>query len=173
MNYSAKVMQYFHNPTRTGQLENYHGIGMAGNPDCGDFVEMTVYISKDNQKVEAIRHRIKGCPAAFATTGITAEIAEGLRIEDALKITDQQVFDALDGLPESKFHCSLLAVRSLQLAIQDAILKRLFKKVGIVTSDAEFEQMKSDGRLGEYLGLTTGEIGHNCDGCCEASGIRC
>ena len=173
MNYSAKVMQHFYNPTRTGHLENYHGIGMIGDPDCGDFVEMTVYISEDNQKVETIRYRIKGCPAAIATTSITAEIAEGMRIEDALKITDQQIVDALDGLPESKIHCSLLAVRSLQLAIQDAILKRLFKKAGIVTSDAEFEQMKADGRLSEYLGLTTGEIVHNCDGSCETSGIKC
>lgn len=173
MNYSDKVMQHFQNPKNIGRLENYHGIGQIGDPDCGDFVEMTIYLSEDNQKVEQIRYRIKGCPAAIATSSITAEIAEGMQIEDALKITDQQIVDALDGLPESKVHCSLLAVRSLHLAIQDAILKRLFKKAGIVSSDKEFEQLKAEGRLNEYLGLQTAEINHECDGSCEAIGIKC
>ncbi|MDD3147302.1 MAG: iron-sulfur cluster assembly scaffold protein [Candidatus Riflebacteria bacterium] len=173
MNYTAKVLQHFNNPKNVGRLDDYHGIGQIGDPDCGDFIEMTVYISEDNQKVEKIRYRIKGCPAAIATSSVTAEMAEGMQIEDALKITDQQIVDALDGLPESKIHCSLLAVRSLQLAIQDAILKRLFKKAGIVSSDEEFEKLKADGKLNEYLGLQTGEIGHNCDGSCETSGMKC
>lgn len=173
MEYSKKVIQHFKNPKNTGRLEDYHGIGQIGDPDCGDFVEMTIYVSADNQKVETIRYRIKGCPAAIATSSITAEIAEGMQIEDALKITDQQIVDALDGLPESKVHCSLLAVRSLHLAIQDAILKRLFRKAGLVQSDAEFEKIKSEGRLNEYLGLPGGTIDHSCDGSCEASGISC
>ncbi len=173
MNYSAKVMQHFHNPKNIGHLDDYHGIGQIGDPDCGDFVEMTVHISEDNQRVEKIRYRIKGCPAAIATSSVTAEMAEGLQIEAALKITDQQIVEALDGLPESKIHCSLLAVRSLQLAIQDAILKRLFKKAGIVSSDAEFEQLKAEGRLNEYLGLPAGDISHDCDGSCEATGKKC
>lgn len=173
MEYSKKVIEHFKNPKKTGRLEDYHGIGQIGDPDCGDFVEMTIYVSADNQKVETIRYRIKGCPAAIATSSITAEIAEGMQIEDALKITEQQIVDALDGLPESKVHCSLLAVRSLQLAIQDAILKRLFRKAGLVKSDAEFEKIKAEGRLNEYLGLPGGTIDHNCDGSCEASGISC
>jgi len=173
MKYSDKVMQHFNDPKNCGKLDDYHGIGQIGDPDCGDFVEMTVHISNDNQKVEKVRYRIKGCPAAIATTSITSVIAEGMQIEDALKITDEQIVEALDGLPESKIHCSLLAVRSLQLAIQDAILKRLFRKAGIVSSDAEFEQLKKDGRLNEYLGLETGAIDHSCDGSCETTGIKC
>ena len=173
MNYSAKVLQHFHNPSKTGHLDDYHGIGQIGDPDCGDFVEMTIHISEDNQKVEKIRYRIKGCPAAIATSSITADIADGMQIEDALKITDRQIVEALDGLPESKVHCSLLAVRALQLAIQDAILKRLFKKAGIVRTDEEFEQLKAEGRLNEYLGLSTSEISHDCDGSCETIGKKC
>ncbi len=171
--YSDAVLRHFQNPKNTGRLENYHGIGKIGDPDCGDFVEMTIYISDDNQKVETVRYRIKGCPAAIATTSVTSLMAEGMQIEDALKITDQQIVDALDGLPESKIHCSLLAVRSLQLAIQDAILKRLFIKAGIVSSEEEFEKIKAEGRLNEYLGLQTGTIDHDCDGSCENSGIIC
>lgn len=72
MQYTEKVMFHFHNPGRTGRIEDYHGIGQIGDPDCGDFVEMTIHISEDNQKVEKIRYRIKGCPAAIATTSITA-----------------------------------------------------------------------------------------------------
>lgn len=170
MNYTEKVMQHFHNPVNTGRLEDYHGIGQIGDSGCGDFIEMTIHISEDNQKVEKIRYRIKGCPAAIATSSITTQIAEGMQIEEALKITDQQIVEALDGLPESKIHCSLLAVRALQLAIQDAILKRLFKKAGIVSSDTEFEQLKAEGKLNEYLGLQTGEISHECDGSCETTG---
>lgn len=173
MQYTEKVMFHFHNPGRTGRIEDYHGIGQIGDPDCGDFVEMTIHISEDNQKVEKIRYRIKGCPAAIATTSITAEIAEGMQIEEALKITEQQIVEALDGLPESKIHCSLLAVRSLQLAIQDAILKRLFRKAGIVSSDEEFEKIKAEGRLNEYLGLQTGTLDHDCDGSCETMGRIC
>ncbi|HNX75352.1 MAG TPA: iron-sulfur cluster assembly scaffold protein [Candidatus Rifleibacterium sp.] len=173
MNYSAKVLQHFHNPGKTGHLDDYHGIGQIGDPDCGDFVEMTIHVSEDNQKVEKVRYRIKGCPAAIATSSITAEIAEGMQIEDALKITDQQIVEALDGLPESKVHCSLLAVRALQLAIQDAILKRLFKKAGIVSTDEEFEKLKAEGRLNEYLGLPSNEISHDCDGSCETIGKKC
>lgn len=173
MNYSDKVIQHFKAPKNTGHLDDYHGIGQIGDPGCGDFVEMTIHVSEDNQKVEKIRYRIKGCPAAIATTSITTEIAEGMQIEDALKITDQQIVDALGGLPESKIHCSLLAVRSLQLAIQDAILKRLFRKAGLVSSDAEFEKLKAEGRLNEYLGLPTGTLDHDCDGSCEAAGAPC
>lgn len=173
MEYSKKVLQHFKNPKNTGRLENYHGIGQIGDQDCGDFVEMTVYISADNQKVDSIRYRIKGCPAAIATTSITTEIATGMQIEDALKIADQQIVDALDGLPESKIHCSLLAVRALQLAIQDAILKRLFRKAGLVSSDEEFEKIKAEGRLNEYLGLPNDTIEHKCDGSCETSDIDC
>ncbi len=173
MKYSDKVIQHFQNPHNCGKLDDYHGIGLIGDPDCGDFVEMTVHISADNQKVEKIRYRVKGCPAAIATTSRTSVMAEGMQIEEALKITDNQIVEALDGLPESKVHCSLLAVRSLQLAIQDAILKRLFRKAGIVSSDAEFEQLKKDGRLNEYLGLQPGLDNHACDGSCEASGTKC
>jgi nitrogen fixation NifU-like protein len=168
MNYSDKVMEHFRNPKNTGRIEDYHGIGKIGDPDCGDFVEVTIQISDDNQIVEKVRYRIKGCPAAIATSSITAEIAEGMTIELALKLTDQDIVEALDGLPESKVHCSLLAVRGLQLAIQDAILKRLFRKAGIVQSDEEFERLKAEGKLNEYLGSCNEAIDHECDGSCES-----
>lgn len=167
MNYSEKVLDHFNHPRNIGRLEDYHGIGKIGDPECGDFVEVTIHVSDDNQIIDQIRYRIKGCPAAIATSSITAEIAEGMTIELALKLSDNDIVEALDGLPESKVHCSLLAVRGLQLAIQDAILKRLFKKAGIVGSDSEFEKLKADGKLNQYLGGCSDDLNHDCDGSCE------
>lgn len=169
MNYSAKVLEHFNNPRNTGYLPDYHGIGKIGDPGCGDFVEVTIHVSEDNQMLEKVCFRIKGCPAAIATSSITAEIAEGMTIELALKLTDADIVEALDGLPESKVHCSLLAVRGLHLAIQDAILKRLFKKAGIVQSDEEFEKLKAEGKLDEYLGGCNESIDHSCDGSCGSA----
>jgi nitrogen fixation NifU-like protein len=165
LNYSTKVIEHFTNPRKVGRLEDYHGIGKIGDPECGDFVEITIHVSEDNQTLEKVRYKIKGCPAAIATTNITAEITEGMSIELALKLSEQDIVEALDGLPESKIHCSLLAVRGLQLAIQDAILKRLFIKAGIVKSAEEFEELKAAGGLNEYLGACT-DIDHECDGSC-------
>ncbi len=167
MNYSAKVMEHFHNPRNCGRIADYHGIGKIGDSECGDFIEVTIQVSEDNQIVEKIRYLIKGCPAAIATSSITAEIAEGMTIELALKLSDQDIVQALDGLPENKIHCSLLAVRGLQLAIQDAILKRLFKKAGIVGSDSEFEKLKAEGKLNQYLGACNESMEHECDGSCD------
>ena len=169
MNYSEKVLDHFNHPRNVGYLEDYHGIGKIGDPGCGDFVEVTIQISDDNQIVEKVRYRIKGCPAAIATSSVTSELAEGMTVELALKLTDNDIVEALDGLPESKVHCSLLAVRGLQLAIQDAILKRLFRKAGIVKSDKEFEQLKAEGKLNQYLGGCDQDINHECDGSCEAT----
>ncbi|GAB4276893.1 MAG: iron-sulfur cluster assembly scaffold protein [Candidatus Rifleibacteriota bacterium] len=171
MNYSAKVLDHFNNPRNTGRIDDYHGIGTIGDPGCGDFIEVTIQISPDNQMLEKVRYRIKGCPAAIATSSITAEIAEGMPIDLALKLTDMDIVEALDGLPENKIHCSLLAVRGLHLAIQDAILKRLFIKAGIVKTDQEFEVLKAEGKLNEYFGGCDETSHHQCDGSCESSGF--
>ena len=169
MNYSEKVLDHFNHPRNVGYLEDYHGIGKIGDPGCGDFVEVTIQISDDNQIVEKVRYRIKGCPAAIATSSVTSELAEGMTVELALKLTDTDIVEALEGVPESKVHCSLVAVRGLQLAIQDAILKRLYRKAGIVKSDKEFEQLKAEGKLNQYLGGCDVDINHECDGSCEAT----
>lgn len=168
MKYSEKVLAHFKNPCNVGYLEDYHGIGRLGDSDCGDSVVVTIYLSEDNQMVEKIRYKIKGCPAAVATSSVTAEIAEGKTVEEVMKITDGDVVSALDGLPEKKVHCSVLAVTGLHLAVQDAILKRLFIKAGIVKSNEEFEKFREEGKLNEYF-ASPENIKHECDGSCETS----
>ena len=173
MNYTPKVLDHFNNPRNIGYLSDYHGIGKLGDPGCGDFIEVTIYVSDDNTILEKVRYRIKGCPAAIATSSITAELMEGQTLEKALELKDMDIVNALGGLPESKIHCSLLAVKGLQLAIQDAIMKRLFKKAGLVKSDKDFEEKKEAGELSQYFPEPDLQIDHECDGSCETLGKEC
>ncbi len=104
-------------PRNVGKIENPDGIGKVGNPVCGDI--MAIYIKvKDNIIVE-IKFETFGCGAAIATSSMITELVKGKTIEEALKITNQQVAEALDGLPPIKMHCSLLAEQGIKAAIED------------------------------------------------------
>lgn len=159
LSYSAKVLEHFRAPRNVGRVQPWHGLGRIGDPACGDFVEVTIRLSDDYQQIAAIGYLVKGCPAAIATASMTAELAEGCTVEAAVAITDGQVTAALDGLPPGKEHCSLLAVRGLQLALQNAVLRLLFKRSGIVDSDEAFDHLVETGGIERFL--------HRCDGSCE------
>ncbi len=163
--YSEKVLSHFHAPRHVGRLDSFDGIGRVGDPDCGDFLEVTVRLSGDQQKIAAIGYLVKGCPAAIATSSITAEMAFGKEVEEAAELTDAMIIEALDGLPPGKEHCSVLAVKGLQLALQNAVLRLLFKRAGIVDSDEAFDKLVESGGLEKYI--------HTCDGSCEASSEGC
>ena len=118
MEYSDKVMDHFANPRTTGRLENPSGQGTVGNPTCGDL--MTIYIDvDDNDVIQDIKFETFGCGAAIATSSMITEMAVGMPIEDALKISRNDVADELDGLPPVKMHCSNLAADALRAAIDD------------------------------------------------------
>lgn len=118
MEYSAKVMDHFANPRNTGRIENPSGQGTVGNPTCGDL--MTIYIDvDDNEVIQDIKFETFGCGAAIATSSMITEMAVGMPIEDALKISRNDVADELDGLPPVKMHCSNLAADALRAAIDD------------------------------------------------------
>ena len=162
MPYSPQVLEHFHAPRNVGVVDDYQGIGRIGDPGCGDFLEVTLRLTDDYERIDQLRYRIKGCPAAIATSSIASEMAMGATVEEALAITDERIIAALGGLPPGKEHCSLLAVKAIQQAIQDAVLKRLFRKAGIVASDSEFEALRDSGGLTQYF--------HTCDGSCEEDG---
>lgn len=166
MKYTKKVLEHFNHPKNVGYIDNYDGIGKIGDSDCGDSVVVTINLSNNNQILEKIRYKIKGCPAAIATSSITAELSEGKSVEEVMKLTDNDIVNALDGLPENKVHCSVLAVTGLHLAIQDAILKKLFIKGGIVKDSNEFERLREEGKLNDFFPSTNG-LEHQCDGSCE------
>ena len=118
MEYSDKVMDHFANPRNTGRIENPSGQVTVGNPTCGDL--MTIYIDvDDNEVIQDIKFETFGCGAAIATSSMITEMAVGMPIEDALKISRNDVADELDGLPPVKMHCSNLAADALRAAIDD------------------------------------------------------
>ena len=115
--YSEKVMEHFSNPRNVGVIEDADGVGTVGNPVCGDL--MTIYIKVKDNIIEDIKFKTFGCGAAIATSSMVTEMAMGKTIEEALKISRNDVADELEGLPPVKMHCSNLAADALKAAIDD------------------------------------------------------
>ena len=123
--YSEKVMDHFMNPRNVGEIENASGVGTVGNAKCGDI--MKVYLDIQDGVIKDAKFKTFGCGAAVATSSMATELVIGKTIEEALKITNRSVAEALDGLPPVKMHCSLLAEESLHAALWDYA-----KKNGII-----------------------------------------
>ena len=115
--YSKTVMDHFKKPRNVGTIENADAIGEVGNPLCGDM--MTIYLKIENEKIEDIKFQTFGCGAAIAVSSMLTEMAKNKTIDDAKKITNKDVAEALEGLPKNKLHCSNLGADALQLAIKD------------------------------------------------------
>ena len=116
--YSEKVMEHFANPRNVGEIENPSGTGTVGNAQCGDI--MRIYLDIDeNQIIRDVKFKTFGCGAAIATSSMATELVKGKSIYEALKITNRAVMEALDGLPEVKVHCSLLAEEAIHAALWD------------------------------------------------------
>ncbi|MBO8131990.1 MAG: Fe-S cluster assembly scaffold protein NifU [Candidatus Marinimicrobia bacterium] len=120
--YSEKVMDHFRNPRNVGEIENPDGVGKVGNPVCGDIMEL--YIKVKDEKIVDAKFKTFGCGAAIATSSMLTEMVKGKTIEEALKITNKAVAEALDGLPPIKMHCSVLAEEALKSAIKDYYKKK-------------------------------------------------
>jgi nitrogen fixation NifU-like protein len=115
--YSEKVMDHFKNPRNVGEVENADAAGTAGNPQCGDIMELTLKV--DNDVITDVKFKTFGCGAAIATSSMMTELVKGKTIEEALQVSNKAVAEALDGLPPIKMHCSVLAEEALQAAIED------------------------------------------------------
>jgi nitrogen fixation NifU-like protein len=115
--YSEKVMEHFMNPRNVGEIEHPDGIGEVGNPVCGDM--MTFYIKVKDNRLDDVKFMTFGCGAAIAVSSMVSEMAKGLTLEEAMKITPKSVADELEGLPKQKFHCSNLGAQALHKAIED------------------------------------------------------
>ncbi|ABB14434.1 putative FeS assembly protein [Carboxydothermus islandicus] len=122
MMYSEKVMDHFTNPRNVGEIPDADGVGEVGNPSCGDI--MRIYIKVDGDKITDVKFKTFGCGAAIATSSMVTEMVKGKTIEEAMKITNKAVADALDGLPPQKMHCSNLAADALKVAIEDYLKKK-------------------------------------------------
>jgi nitrogen fixation NifU-like protein len=115
--YSDKVIEHFQNPRNVGEIPDHDGMGKVGSPVCGDMME--VYIKVVDGRLADVKYKTFGCGAAVASGSMGTEMVKGKTLKEAMRITDQQVADALDGLPEEKLHCSNLAADGIRSAIED------------------------------------------------------
>jgi nitrogen fixation NifU-like protein len=121
--YSDKVMEHFRNPHNVGEIPDASGIGNVGNPVCGDI--MRLYIKVDDKEVITdAKFKTFGCGAAIATSSMVTDLVRGKTIEEALKVSNRAVAEALGGLPKIKMHCSVLAEEALRGAINDYMSKK-------------------------------------------------
>jgi len=119
--YSKKVMEHFMNPRNVGTIENPDGYGKVGNPVCGDLMEM--YITVKDDVITDMKFQTFGCGSAIATSSMVTELVKGKTVDEALKISNRAVIEALGGLPHIKMHCSVLAEEALKSAISDYLKK--------------------------------------------------
>lgn len=115
--YSAKVMDHFMNPRNVGEMPEADGMGMEGNPTCGD--AMQIFIKVQDDRIVDAKFRTFGCGAAIAVSSMVTEMVKGKTLDEALSISKEAVADALDGLPPQKMHCSNLGADALRKAIED------------------------------------------------------
>ena len=120
--YSEKVMDHFTNPRNVGEIADANAVGEVGNPTCGDI--MRIYMKIEDGVITDVKFKTFGCGAAVATSSMATEMVKGKSIEEALKLTNQAVAEALDGLPPVKMHCSVLAEEALRSAIADYYRKQ-------------------------------------------------
>ena len=139
--YSEKVMDHFQNPRNVGKMEDADGIGEVGNAKCGDIMRM--YIKVDDGIITDVKFNTFGCGSAIATSSMATEMIKGKSIEEALKLSNKAVAEALDGLPAHKMHCSVLAEEAVRAAVKDYYVRN---------------------------GIEYGDELKQCDGHCESCG---
>ncbi len=119
--YSEKVMDHFSNPRNVGEIENPSGTGTVGNAKCGDIMKMDIQV--EDGIITDVKFKTFGCGAAIATSSMATELVKGKSVAEALKLMNQAVAAALDGLPPVKMHCSMLAEQAIHAAVKDYVAK--------------------------------------------------
>ena len=115
--YSEKVMDHFRNPRNVGVIEDPDGVGEVGNAKCGDIMKM--YLKIDDDIISDVKFETFGCGSAIASSSMATELIKGRPVSEAMQLTNKAVAEALDGLPEYKMHCSVLAEEAIQKALED------------------------------------------------------
>ncbi len=115
--YSEKVMDHFLNPRNVGSLEDANAVGEVGNARCGDIMKM--YLKIEDGIIKDVKFETFGCASAIASSSMATELIKGKPVSEAEKLTNQAVVEALDGLPDYKIHCSVLAKEAIQKALEN------------------------------------------------------
>lgn len=137
MLYSEKVFDHFSNPRNVGEIEDANGVGEVGNARCGDIMKM--YLKIEDGIIKDVKFKTFGCGAAIATSSMATEMIKGKPLDEALKLTNQAVVEALDGLPAVKIHCSVLAEQAVKAAISDYYTRQGIDPLPIVGPIGEVE----------------------------------
>jgi nitrogen fixation NifU-like protein len=122
MDYSLKVMDHFSSPRNMGSIENSDSVGEVGNAKCGDI--MKIYLKVEDNRIADVKFQTFGCGAAIASSSMATEMIKGKTLEEAWKLSNKAVAEALDGLPPIKMHCSMLAEEAIHEAINDYLKKK-------------------------------------------------
>ncbi len=138
--YSEKVMDHFTNPRNVGEIEEAAGVGTVGNAKCGDIMRM--YLDIQDNVIKDAKFKTFGCGAAIATSSMATELLIGKTVEEALKITNKAVMEALDGLPPVKVHCSLLAEEAIHAALWDYAQKNGITIEGLEPPVKDIEEIE-------------------------------
>ena len=115
--YSEKVMDHFRKPRNVGVIEDANGIGEVGNAKCGDIMKM--YLKIEDGIVEDVKFETFGCGSAIASSSMATELIKGKPLSEVRMLTNKAVAEALDGLPDYKMHCSVLAEEAIKSALED------------------------------------------------------
>jgi len=137
--YGPEVMEHFMNPRNVGEIENADGVGRVGSPVCGDVMMMTIKV--EDGRIADVKFKTFGCCAAIASSSIATEMIKGKTIEEALRLTNSAVVEALGGLPEAKVHCSVLAEQTLRRAIDDYLRKTTGKGLDADQIDGDYRTL--------------------------------
>jgi nitrogen fixation NifU-like protein len=128
--YTEKVMEHFKHPKNMGQIKNPDASGEVGNPQCGDVMLVTMNINPETRIIEDIKFKTFGCVSAIACSSVTTELLKGKTIDEAKKLTKQDIVNELGELPAIKLHCSVLSNEAVKKAI-DEYEAKLTKKAEV------------------------------------------
>ncbi len=139
---SEKVMDHFMNPRNMGEIEDADGVGTVGNAKCGDI--MRIFLKVEDGVIQDVKFKTFGCGAAVATSSMATEMVVGKTVEEALKVTNKAVMEALDGLPPVKVHCSLLAEQAIHAALWDYAQKHNITIEGLKPPVEDIEEIEEE-----------------------------
>ena len=142
--YSEKVMDHFTNPRNVGEIDNASGVGTVGNAKCGDIMRIYLDIDEETKVIKDCKYKTFGCGAAVATSSMATELVIGKTIEEAMKVTNKAVMEALDGLPPVKVHCSLLAEEAIHAALWDYATKNNITIEGLEKPKTDISEHEED-----------------------------
>lgn len=140
--YSEKVMDHFMHPRNVGEIENADGVGTVGNAKCGDI--MRIFLKVEDGIITDVKFKTFGCGAAVATSSMATELVIGKTVQDALKVTNKAVMEALDGLPPVKVHCSLLAEQAIHAALWDYAQKNGIEIEGLEPPVDDIDELEEE-----------------------------